>query len=240
MKLLIGMMAFLAVGVTLSRMAVTRLGMSESDARLILYVTAAVWVLGMTIALVRWILARRAAAARNAKPVDPAIEALRGRIREARAGLKQLTRFQRSVTPRRPPLLAAPYPTPWLVVLGLPGHGKTALLGPTGAKRLVEIDREGPRKGPPDVVPEDRLRLFCALVGARPGPDLGGAAYLVSKAIKASRVVGFADLGMEAIYEFTVKDMPVTVAVDSAGTSVHQTGPKEWQARIGKIPVAVE
>lgn len=178
MKLLIGMMAFLAVGVTLSRMAVTRLGMSESDARLILYVTAAVWVLGMTIALVRWILARRAAAARNAKPVDPAIEALRGRIREARAGLKQLTRFQRSVTPRRPPLLAAPYPTPWLVLLGLPGHGKTALLGPTGAKRLVEIDREGPRKGPPDVVPEDRLRLFCALVGARPGPDLGGAAYL--------------------------------------------------------------
>ena len=63
MKLLIGMMAFLAVGVTLSRMAVTRLGMSESDARLILYITAAVWVLGMTIALVRWILARRAAAA---------------------------------------------------------------------------------------------------------------------------------------------------------------------------------
>jgi len=68
---------------------------------------------------------------------------------------------------------------------------------------------------------------------------VGGAAYLVSKAIKASRVVGFADLGMEAIYEFTVEDMPVTVAVDSAGTSVHQTGPKEWQARIGKIPVVV-
>ncbi len=68
---------------------------------------------------------------------------------------------------------------------------------------------------------------------------VGGAAYLVSKAIKASRVVGFADLGMEAIYEFDVKDMPVTVAVDSAGTSVHQTGPKEWQARIGKIPVVV-
>src|SRR5471032_2406638 len=59
---------------------------------------------------------------------------------------------------------------------------------------------------------------------------VGGAAYLVSKAIKASRVVGFADLGMEAIYEFTVQDMPVTVAVDSLGTSVHQTGPKEWQA----------
>ena len=66
---------------------------------------------------------------------------------------------------------------------------------------------------------------------------VGGAAYLVSKAIKSSRVVAFADLGMEAIYEFEVKDMPVTVAVDVNGTSVHQTGPREWQARIGKIPV---
>jgi len=67
---------------------------------------------------------------------------------------------------------------------------------------------------------------------------VGGAAYLVSKAIRASRVVAFADLGMEAIYEFDVKDMPVTVAVDALGTSVHQTGPREWQQRIGKIPVA--
>ena len=66
---------------------------------------------------------------------------------------------------------------------------------------------------------------------------VGGAAYLVSKAIKSAKVVGFADLGMEAIYEFEVQDMPVTVAVDSAGTSVHTTGPKEWQAKIGKIPV---
>ena len=68
---------------------------------------------------------------------------------------------------------------------------------------------------------------------------VGGAAYLVAKAIKAAKVVGFADLGMEAIYEFDVRDMPVTVAVDSEGTSVHTTGPKEWQARIGKIPVSV-
>ncbi|PLX74619.1 MAG: fumarate hydratase [Azoarcus sp.] len=68
---------------------------------------------------------------------------------------------------------------------------------------------------------------------------VGGSAYLVSKAIKEAKVVGFADLGMEAIYEFTVQDMPVTVAVDSSGTSVHNTGPKEWQARIGKIPVAI-
>src|SRR5207253_7869040 len=67
---------------------------------------------------------------------------------------------------------------------------------------------------------------------------VGGAAFLVAKAIKSARVVAFADLGMEAIYEFEVKDMPVTVAVDSQGTSVHETGPREWRARIGKIPVA--
>jgi fumarate hydratase class I len=52
-------------------------------------------------------------------------------------------------------------------------------------------------------------------------------------------VLAFEDLGMEAIYEFEVKDMPVTVAVDSAGTSVHETGPKEWRSKIGKIPVVV-
>jgi fumarate hydratase class I len=68
---------------------------------------------------------------------------------------------------------------------------------------------------------------------------VGGAAYLVSKAIRASKVVAFADLGMEAIYEFEVKDMPVTVAVDAGGTSVHATGPREWRQKIGKIPVAV-
>ena len=66
---------------------------------------------------------------------------------------------------------------------------------------------------------------------------VGGAAYLVSKAIKSAKVLAFADLGMEAIYEFDVADMPVTVAVDSLGTSVHETGPREWKARIGKIPV---
>lgn len=68
---------------------------------------------------------------------------------------------------------------------------------------------------------------------------VGGAAYLVSKAIRAAKVLAFEDLGMEAIYEFDVQDMPVTVAVDSNGTSVHETGPKEWQAKIGKIPVAI-
>ncbi len=68
---------------------------------------------------------------------------------------------------------------------------------------------------------------------------VGGAAYLVSKAIRKSRVVAFEELGMEAIYEFEIRDMPVTVAVDSQGQSVHQTGPAEWRARIGKVPVTV-
>lgn len=66
---------------------------------------------------------------------------------------------------------------------------------------------------------------------------VGGSAYLVSKAIRSSRVAAFDDLGMEAIYEFEVKDMPVTVAVDSQGTSVHDTAPKEWQARIADISI---
>jgi fumarate hydratase class I len=61
---------------------------------------------------------------------------------------------------------------------------------------------------------------------------IGGAAYLVSKAIKHSRLVAFGDLGMEAMYEFEVEDMPVTVAVDANGTSVHVTGPEEWKERI--------
>jgi fumarate hydratase class I len=64
---------------------------------------------------------------------------------------------------------------------------------------------------------------------------VGGAAYLVSKAIVSSRVVAFEDLGMEAIYEFEVKDMPVTVAVDSHGTSVHEVGPAEWRKKLLKI-----
>lgn len=69
---------------------------------------------------------------------------------------------------------------------------------------------------------------------------VGGAAYLVSKAIRAAKVIAFAELGMEAIHEFVVEDMPVTVAVDSSGESVHQTAPKLWQQKIGKIPVVIE
>ena len=61
---------------------------------------------------------------------------------------------------------------------------------------------------------------------------VGGAAYLVAQAIKSAKVLGFPELGMEAIYEFEVEDMPVTVAVDVNGESVHQSGPKIWRAKI--------
>jgi fumarate hydratase class I len=66
---------------------------------------------------------------------------------------------------------------------------------------------------------------------------IGGAAYLVSKSIASARVVAFEELGMEAIYEFDVKDMPVTVAVDVNGNSIHQTGPALWKAKIADIPI---
>ncbi|MDH3858451.1 MAG: fumarate hydratase, partial [Gammaproteobacteria bacterium] len=63
---------------------------------------------------------------------------------------------------------------------------------------------------------------------------VGGAAYLVAQAIKASKVVAFPELGMEAIYEFELEDMPVTVAVDHSGESVHQTGPRIWAEKINQ------
>jgi fumarate hydratase, class I len=66
---------------------------------------------------------------------------------------------------------------------------------------------------------------------------VGGAAYLVSKAIRSSRVVAFEELGMEAIYEFEVEEMPVTVAVDSAGNNVHESGPREMQERLRALPI---
>jgi fumarate hydratase class I len=69
---------------------------------------------------------------------------------------------------------------------------------------------------------------------------VGGAAYLVSKAITSAKVIAFPELGMEAIQEFEVKDMPVTVAVDTNGESVHTTGPAKWKSIIaGKIRVDV-
>ena len=66
---------------------------------------------------------------------------------------------------------------------------------------------------------------------------VGGAAYLVSQAIKAAKVVGFPELGMEAIYEFELEDMPVTVAVDHKGVSIHQTGPALWAQKISQLEV---
>ena len=69
---------------------------------------------------------------------------------------------------------------------------------------------------------------------------MGGAAFLVSNAIRASRVIAFAELGMEAVYEFEVRDMPVTVAVSAAGESVHDTGPQAWRNQFAGIPVSVE
>ncbi len=99
---------------------------------------------------------------------------------------------------------------------------KTGLIGMIGKSERGATGLEAIKK---------HRAVYCIAVG--------GAAYLVSKAIRGSRVVAFADLGMEAIHEFEVKDMPVTVAVDANGTSVHKTGPAEWRARIGKIPVVV-
>ncbi|MEZ5740949.1 MAG: fumarate hydratase [Burkholderiaceae bacterium] len=103
------------------------------------------------------------------------------------------------------------------------------MLGQTGLIAMIGKAERGP------VAIESIRKHKAAYLMA-----VGGSAYLVSKAIKKAQVVAFADLGMEAIYEFTVQDMPVTVAVDSTGVSVHQTGPREWQARIGKIPVVAE
>ena len=68
----------------------------------------------------------------------------------------------------------------------------------------------------------------------------GGAAYLVSKAIRAARIIAFPELGMEAVREFEVEDMPVTVAVDTRGNSIHESGPREWKMRIAGIPVVTE
>jgi fumarate hydratase class I len=114
--------------------------------------------------------------------------------------------------------------------------------GPTTATRMDKFTRQmlaetgllgmvGKAERGPEAI--DAIREFGAVYLMA----VGGAAYLVSKAIRSSRLVAFEDLGMEAIYEFDVRDMPVTVAVDSKGTSVHQTGPAEWQQRIAGIPI---
>jgi fumarate hydratase class I len=104
------------------------------------------------------------------------------------------------------------------------------MLASTGLAAMIGKGERGPA-----AVEAIRKHKAASLIA------VGGAAYLVAKAIRKSRVLAFEDLGMEAIYEFEVRDMPVTVAVDSAGVSVHQTGPADWQARIRqlKIPVHV-
>jgi fumarate hydratase class I len=114
--------------------------------------------------------------------------------------------------------------------------------GPTTATRMDKFTRQmlaetgllgmvGKAERGPEAV--DAIREYAAVYLMA----VGGAAYLVSKAIRSSRLLAFADLGMEAIYEFEVRDMPVTVAVDTKGTSVHVTGPAEWQQRIAGIPI---
>jgi len=114
--------------------------------------------------------------------------------------------------------------------------------GPTTATRMDKFTRQmlagtgllgmvGKAERGPTAI--DAIREFGAVYLIA----VGGAAYLVSKAIRGSRLAAFEDLGMEAIYEFDVRDMPVTVAVDAKGTSVHQTGPAEWQRRIAGIPI---
>ena len=98
------------------------------------------------------------------------------------------------------------------------------MLGQAGAIAMIGKAERGPA-----AVESIRRHKAASLIA------VGGAAYLISKAIRAARVVAFADLGMEAIYEFEVKDMPVTVAVDSTGASVHEIGPAEWRVPVGKI-----
>jgi len=103
------------------------------------------------------------------------------------------------------------------------------MLGQTGLAAMIGKGERGPV-----AIEAIRKHKAASLIA------VGGAAYLVARAIRRSRVLAFEDLGMEAIYEFEVKDMPVTVAVDANGISVHQTGPAEWANRIRelKIPVA--
>lgn len=124
-----------------------------------------------------------------------------------------------------------------------PVHGE--VVGPAGPTTATRMDKYT------DLM-LDQTGLFGMIGKAERGPATiasihkhgaayliatGGAAYLVSKAIRAAHVVAFPELGMEAVYEFEVVDMPVTVAVDANGQSVHQSGPATWRARIAGIPV---
>jgi fumarate hydratase class I len=103
------------------------------------------------------------------------------------------------------------------------------MLGKAGLLAMVGKAERGP-----ETVASIRKHRSAYLIA------VGGAAFLVAQAIRASRVVAFPELGMEAVYEFDVKDMPVTVAVSSDGESVHETGPAAWRGKFAGIPVAVE
>jgi fumarate hydratase class I len=102
------------------------------------------------------------------------------------------------------------------------------MLGQTGLAAMIGKGERGPV-----AIEAIRKHKAASLIA------VGGAAYLVAKAIRKSKVLAFADLGMEAIYEFEVQDMPVTVAVDSKGQSVHQTGPQDWQQKIVELKIPV-
>ena len=102
------------------------------------------------------------------------------------------------------------------------------MLGRTGLIGMIGKGERGP-----GAIEAIRRHKAASLIA------VGGAAYLVARAIRKSRVLAFADLGMEAIYEFEVKDMPVTVAVDAGGNSVHQSGPQEWEKRIRELKIPV-
>jgi fumarate hydratase class I len=117
-------------------------------------------------------------------------------------------------------------------------------VGPAGPTTATRMDKFT------DLMLGERIGLIGMVGKSERGPEaiasikshggvyciaVGGAAYLVAKAIEKSRVLAFPELGMEAIYEFQVKDMPVTVAVDSRGNSVHESGPREWRMRIEDI-----
>ena len=90
---------------------------------------------------------------------------------------------------------------------------------------LAMIGKAERGQGAVDVISKHKVAYLMAV---------GGAAYLVARAIREAKVVGFADLGMEAIYEFTVEDMPVTVAVDSEGNNVHKLAPALWKEKIAR------
>lgn len=160
MKALVAVTVMLAGAITIMTMA-SRFGIPKETMLLVVYIVFALWVVTLIVTLVRKIIAWRAAKAKNAAPIDPAVLAERARLQETRLILKQVARHQRRTAQPRP-LLSATFTPPWLALIGLPGHGKTWLIGPTSNARLVEVDRDGARQQAPDSPADDRLRAFSA------------------------------------------------------------------------------